>query len=190
MFLTPILITVLSIPLLGEKVGFRRLAGVLTGFTGAMIVVRPGFDALSAGMLFLLACSCTNALYQILTRQVRHYDSPATTLFYTALAGTAVLSVAAPMDWQPPDAAGWLLLIGIGVAGGIGHLCLIRALQLAPAAAIAPFSYTGLVWASLFGFTVFAEVPDAWTLLGAFLIIGSGLYIFHREQRLAKSSGL
>lgn len=188
MFLSPIFITVLSIPLLGEKVGPRRLMGVLFGFTGAVIVVRPGFDSISAGLLFLLAGSFTNALYQVTTRHVRLYDEPATTLFYTALSGAAVLSFAMPFEWRPPDAQGWFLLVSIGITGGIGHLCLIRAFRLAPAAAVAPFTYTGLLWASLLGFSIFGEIPDLWTLLGAALIIGSGLYIFHREQQQARQA--
>lgn len=184
-FLTPIFVTVLSIPLLGEKVGPRRWTGVLIGFAGALVIIRPGIAGLSAGMLFLLACSFTNALYQLVTRLVRHHDSPDTTFFYTALAGAAVYSLAAPFNWQPPGGFDWVLLLGLGVAGGLGHFCLIRALRVAPAAVVAPFTYTGLLWATAFGFGIFGEIPDLWTMLGASLIIGSGLYIFHRESRLS-----
>ncbi len=187
MFMAPIFITVLSVPLLGESVGIRRVMGVLVGFVGALVVIRPGFAPISTGMLCLLAASSTNALYQLTTRHLRHHDDSMTTLLYTALVGTAVLSVAMPFDWRMPDAEGWLLLIGIGIAGGIGHLCLIRALRLAPAAAVAPFSYTGLVWAMVFGFAVFGEIPGPWTLVGGSLIIGSGLYIFHRERAVAQA---
>jgi len=189
MFLSPIFITILSLPLLGEQVGVRRVVGVLIGFTGALVVVRPGIAPVSVGVVCLIVAACTNALYQITTRLLRHHDAPMTTLLYSAVVGTCVLSVALPFEWRMPDAAGWLLLAGLGTAGGLGHLCLIRALRLAPAAAVAPFSYTGLVWASLFGYAIFAEVPDAWTLAGAALIIGSGLYIFHRERLAASPRG-
>lgn len=185
MFLSPIFITILSVPLLGETVGMRRVAGVAIGFLGALIIVRPGFAPISLGIACLIAAALTNALYQITTRLIRHHDEPITTLFYTAAVGAALLTVAAPFEWRNPAPADWALLVGIGIAGGLGHLCLIRALRLAPASAVAPFSYTGLVWAALFGFAVFGEVPGAWTLAGAALIIGSGLYIFHRERATA-----
>jgi drug/metabolite transporter (DMT)-like permease len=187
LFLTPLLVTVLSIPLLGEKVGVRRLVGVLVGLAGALVIVRPGFDAMSIGMLLLLAGAISNAFYQLVTRQVRHYDGMTTTFFYTALAGTMVFSTLAPLDWQPPDAFDWGLFIGLGLFGGLSQLCLIRAFRLAPAAVVSPFSYTGMVWAVGFGFLVFTELPDRWTLVGAMLIIGSGLYVFHRERALERS---
>jgi drug/metabolite transporter (DMT)-like permease len=187
MFLTPLIVTLLSIPLLGEKVGPRRLAGVLVGFAGAMVIVRPGFGEVSLGMLLLLGASITNAFYQIVTRQVRHYDGPNTTLFYTALAGTVVFSAVAPWDWRPPQGIDWLLFVGMGAIGALSQLCLIRAFRLAPAAVVSPFSYTGLIWATLFGFIVFLDLPGWWTMLGAALIVGSGLYVFHRERTLAMS---
>jgi drug/metabolite transporter (DMT)-like permease len=188
MFLTPLLVTVLSIPLLGEKVGVRRLAGVLVGFAGALVIVRPGFDEMSVGMLLVLGASLSNSFYQLVTRQVRHYDEPNTTLLYTAIAGTLVFSAVAPMDWRPPQGVDWLLFVGIGVLGGLSQLCLIRAFRLAPAAVVSPFSYTGLIWATIFGFVMFLELPDVWTLAGAALIVGSGLYVFHRERTLAAVS--
>jgi drug/metabolite transporter (DMT)-like permease len=188
MFLSPIFITILSAPLLGEPVGVRRIAGVVIGFIGALIVVRPGIAPLSVGVLCLIAAACTNALHQITTRLLRHHDDPMTTLLYTAAVGAALLSAVAPFEWRAPDPTAWIFLVGIGIAGGLGHLCLIRALRLAPASAVAPFSYTGLLWAALFGFTVFGEVPGLWTLVGAALIIGSGLYIFHRERAAAARS--
>ena len=187
MFLTPLVVTLLSIPILGEKVGPRRLAGVLVGFGGALVIVRPGFESLSLGMLLLLGASFSNAFYQLVTRQVRHYDGTNTTFFYTALAGTVVFSAILPLDWQTPQGIDWLLFVVLGVLGGLSQLCLIRAFRLAPAAVVSPFSYTGLIWATLFGFAVFLELPDLWTMLGALLIVGSGLYVFHRERTLAIS---
>jgi drug/metabolite transporter (DMT)-like permease len=185
MFLTPLVVTVLSIPLLGEKVGPRRLAGVLVGFAGALVIVRPGFDDTSLGVLLVLGASLSNSFYQLVTRQVRHYDGANTTLLYTALAGTVVFSTLAPMHWQPPQGVDWLVFVGLGILGGLSQLCLIRAFRLAPAAVVSPFSYTGLIWATIFGFVVFLELPDAWTIAGAALIVGSGLYVFHRERTIA-----
>jgi drug/metabolite transporter (DMT)-like permease len=189
MFLSPILVTVLSIPILGEKVGLRRWAGVIVGFIGATIVVQPwaeGFGGLGVGVLFLLAAALTNATYQIITRRVRA-DDPMTSLLYTAAAGALVTSCMVPWFWSWPSAFHWLLFVASGIFGGVGHLCLIQAFRNAPASAVVPFSYSSLVWATLFGVVIFGEFPGLWTWAGAALIIASGLYIFHRERQLGKS---
>jgi drug/metabolite transporter (DMT)-like permease len=187
MFTSPILVTVLSTVLLKEHVGARRWASVAVGFAGAMIVVRPWESlegAIGTGVLFLLIAALSNANYQIATRRVR-VDDPMTSLLYTAVAGAIVTSLMLPWAWEWPTWTDWLLLASTGLAGGLGHLCLIRALQSAPASVVAPFSYSALIWATLFGFTIFGELPDMWTWAGAALIVGSGLYIFHRERQVA-----
>jgi drug/metabolite transporter (DMT)-like permease len=132
----------------------------------------------------LLAAALTNASYQISTRRLR-LDSPYTSLLFTAAAGALVTSILLPWHWTMPDAFGWLLLIGSGLVGCLSHLCLIKAFQAAPASVVAPFSYSSLIWATTFGFVIWGDVPQASTLLGAALIIGSGLYIFLREKKLA-----
>ncbi|MCB1379529.1 MAG: DMT family transporter [Alphaproteobacteria bacterium] len=184
MFLTPILVTLLSIPLLGEKVGLRRWTGIAIGFLGAVVVVRPWEEDLAGvggGVLFLLVAALLNSNYQIITRKVRH-DDPLTSLLYTAAAGAIVTSAMLPWFWDWPTAFDWFLLLCSGVAGGLGHLCLIRAFRAAPASVVAPFSYSSLVWAALFGYSIWGDWPDLWTWAGAAIIIGSGLYIFHRER--------
>lgn len=189
MFTSPILVTILSIPLLGEKVGIRRWAGIAVGFAGAIIVVRPwqdGLGGLGTGVLFLLAAALINACYQIATRQVRH-DDQLTSLLYTAAAGAIVTSAITPWFWQWPGVFDWMLLAASGLAGGLGHLCLIKALQAAPASVVAPFTYSSLIWAALLGYTIWGDWPDLWTWAGAALIIGSGLYIFYREAMIART---
>jgi drug/metabolite transporter (DMT)-like permease len=184
MFTSPLLVTVLSIPLLGEKVGARRWTGVAIGFLGALIVVRPwevGLGNLGSGVLYLLAAAFLNANYQIATRKVRA-DDPLTSLLYTATAGAIVTSAMVPWFWSWPDGLSWLLMAGSGLAGGLGHFCLIKAMGSAPASVVAPFSYSSLIWATLFGLVIWHDWPDLWTWVGAGLIIGSGLYIFHRER--------
>ena len=119
----------------------------------------------------------------MVTRKLRH-DNPLTTLIYTALAGALVTSVFAPFVWQAPNAFGWLLLVWAGVAGCLGHLCLIKAFSAAPASVVAPFSYSSLIWATLAGFAIWGDLPTVTTSIGAALIIGSGLYIFFRERAL------
>jgi len=184
MFMTPVIVTILSIPLLGEKVGIRRWIGIAIGFAGALVVMRPGTDSLQLSILVVLAAAVTHSLYQVYTRKLGTHDSPLTSLFYTAVIGALITSVVAPFYWQPVAAFDWLLFVFAGIAGSIGHLCMIRAFRNAPASVVAPFSYSSLLWATASGFVFFGDLPDAWTLSGAALIIGSGLYIFQREQAL------
>jgi drug/metabolite transporter (DMT)-like permease len=188
MFMSPILVTLLSIFVLKENVGIRRWAGIVLGFVGALIVMRiweTGSHGIEIGAVFLLAAAFTNASYQIATRQLR-FDAPLTSLLFTAAAGAIVTSALLPWHWSTPDLTGWLLLISTGVAGCAGHLCLIKAFQAAPASVVAPFSYSSLIWATLFGFIIWGDIPKLSTLIGAALIIGSGFYIFLREKQLGK----
>lgn len=182
MFLAPILVTVLAIPLLGEQVGARRWAAVIVGFIGALIVVRPGTGVMGVGAWLLLTAACCNALYQIITRKLRVADGPLTTLLYTALVGSVLLTLVVPVVWVTPQPAHWPLFALLGVFGGAGHFTLIKAFQRAPAAAVAPLSYTSLVWAIGFGYLLFGDLPDRWTVIGAAIIAGGGLYILHRER--------
>jgi drug/metabolite transporter (DMT)-like permease len=186
MFLSPILVTMLSIFLLSEHVGIRRWLSIAVGFAGALIIVSPWNEAaasLGTGPLFLLAAALTNALYQITTRQLRG-DHHLTMLLYTASAGAIITSALVPWHWQTPDIKGWALLIGSGAAGCLGHLCIIKAFQSAPASVVAPFGYSSLIWATLFGVTIWQEWPGLNTWIGAGLIILAGLYIFFRERKL------
>lgn len=201
MFLSPIFVTLLAIPLLGEKVGIRRVLGVLIGFVGAMIIVfphsEPSIGAVDEqvemlttqswlpeiGHLLLICAAASNALYQIMTRKLRLTDSPTTTLLYSGVVGVLVMSLWAPQVWQPPQGVQWLLLMCVGLLGCTSHFCLIRAFRNAPASLVVPFSYSSLLWATVLGFVVFDALPDRWTLFGAALIVASGLYIFYRESR-------
>src|SRR5436305_1206300 len=133
MFMCPILVTVLSIPILKERVGARRTIGVAAGFLGALIVVRPGLGVLGIGALLLVIAAFLNANYQILTRKVRIHDPPMTSLFYTAAVGAIVTTILLPFEWHWLTTAGWFLFAFAGTRGGIGHLCLIEAFRRAPA---------------------------------------------------------
>jgi drug/metabolite transporter (DMT)-like permease len=189
MFMSPIIVTLLSIVVLGEHVGIRRWSGIALGFIGALIVMRvwsASADGLNHGTLFLLAAAFTNASYQIATRRLR-LDAPLTSLLFTAAAGAIASSIILPWHWSSPTAFGWLLLVTSGIVGCAGHLCLIRAFQAAPASVVAPFSYSSLIWATLFGFVIWGDLPPWSTVLGGALIIGSGLYIFLREKNVQPS---
>jgi drug/metabolite transporter (DMT)-like permease len=190
MFLSPILVTLLSIFILGEHVGWRRWLGIATGLVGALIIVDPWHvgGASELGIFFLLLAALTNASYQIATRYLRGED-PMTSLLYTAAAGAAFTSVITPSYWTWPDTSGWVILLLCGLMGALGHYFLIRALRSAAASVVAPFSYSSLIWATLFGFAIWNEWPTANVWVGAALIVAAGLYIFFRERTVTISGG-
>ena len=179
--ISPLIVTALSVPLLGEKVGIRRWSAIGVASIGMLVILRPGFGAMHPMALVALLCACMWSLYQVLTRIVSRTDPPLTTLFYTALIGAVALTVIGPFYWRTPDAQGWALFALVAALGAGGHYLLIKALQLAPASLLQPFAYTVLVWATLVGFTVFGNLPDLPTVLGALIIVASGLYTFARE---------
>jgi len=178
----PLIITVLSVPLLGEQVGIRRWMGVIAGFAGALLIIRPGADAMQIAILLPLAAAVSNALYQIITRILSRSESTMTILFYTPLTGALLMSAAVPLFWVTPDAAGWAMMALLGLIGGVSHFTLIKAFTAAPAATVAPFGYSSLIWATLSGLVFFGDFPDIWTIVGALVIACSGLYILHREH--------
>ena len=182
MFLAPILVTTFSSTLLGERIGYRRWIGVLLGFAGAIIIIRPGTGMMQTWALFMIAAAICQAFYQIFTRRVSDLDSPSTSLTYSAVGGCIVLSAVVPFFWMQPDLQAWILMAVMGVSAGIGHFALIKAFSAAPAPTVAPYFYSHLLWATIFGFTIFGSLPDVWTLTGAAVIVTSGLYIYHREQ--------
>jgi drug/metabolite transporter (DMT)-like permease len=184
MFMTPFLVALLAGPMLGEWVGARRWAAILVGFTGVLVVTRPGFGGIHPAALFCVAGSVCYAIYSITTRMLARTDSSETTLFYSNLVGFVAMSVVLPPFWSTPtDLLIVLLMIAIGAFGSFGHFLLILAHRLAPAAILAPFVYTQLVWMIALGYIVFADVPSYWTLSGAAIVIASGLYLLYRERR-------
>lgn len=187
MFLSPIVVMLLAIPLLGETVGIRRIISVIIGFVGALVIVRPGVIEFDIAMGFLLVATVTHALYQIYTRQIRVYDHPLTSLLYTGVVGMIVMSIIVPFYWQQPTLSHWPFFVLMGMAGCLGHFCLIRSLRIAPASVVTPFSYTTLIWATGFSYILFDELPDIWVYIGAVLIIASGFYILFREQKVKQS---
>ena len=182
-FASPLIVALLAGPTLGEKIGPRRLAAVLAGFLGVLIVTRPFGGATHPMAVFAAVAAVSNALISIVTRRLAGHDEPETTMFYTGLMGCLVMLPVVPFVWQPPPGMlGWAVLIILGLLGAIAHWLLILAHRLAPASMLAPFYYVQLVGAVTFGLVVFGEVPDRWTLLGSGIVIGSGLYLFYRER--------
>jgi drug/metabolite transporter (DMT)-like permease len=179
---TPLIVTALSVPMLGEEVGLRRWLAVGGAFVGVLVILRPGLIEVSEGAVVTLASALLFAVYVILTRKVAETDGARTSTLHLALVGAAVLSLIGPFHWQPPDATGWTLLVLLAVLGSLGHFLLITALQLAPASVVQPFSYIAIVWATGVGWVVFDDLPDGPTVAGAAVVVASGLYAFHRER--------
>jgi drug/metabolite transporter (DMT)-like permease len=184
----PLIITALAALVLGEAVGIRRWSGVCIGLIGALIIVRPGLGVFQPASLLPLGAAVCMASYQVATRMLSTADSIWTTLLYTAGVGTLIASAAVPFFWTPPSLTEAMLMAVIGVIAGFGHLSLVYGLSQAPASMLAPFNYTALVWATLFGFVFFAELPDPMTLAGAAIIVGAGLYVWHRERVRKRSA--
>lgn len=183
MFTVPLLVAALSVPLLGEHVGWRRWTAIAVGFLGVLIIIRPTGADLHWAVGLSLCNVVAVALYQITTRKLAARDHSDTTSLYSPIFGTIVLLPLLPFVWEPPSGPlAWALLCSMGVFGGIGHWLLIIAHRYAPASLLAPFSYTGILWMTTSGYLVFGHLPDEWTIVGAAVVIASGLYVFHRER--------
>jgi len=191
MFTTPFFIALFAGPILGEWIGWRRWIAILIGFAGALVVVRPGSGALHPAAFLSLAGACCYALYNISTRSLAPYDSTQTTITYSALVGVLVASVPLPWVWQTPTEP---LVIGgmvtVGILGLVGHTFLIVAHRYAPAGVLAPFIYFQIVWVTFTSFMVFGHVPAIWTIIGALIVIASGLYLLYRERKMKADASL
>lgn len=182
-FTIPLWVCALSVPLLGEKVGIRRWLAVLVGFCGVLVIMRPGTQDFHWAMLISLLTAFCGACYNLATRKVGGHDATETSLFYVCLVGSLVSAPVMLSNWQMPEGWQWPLLLVIGLAGAGGHLMLIEAHRQAQASVLAPFIYSQIIWMTLAGVAVFGQWPDGWTLLGATIVVASGIYVFDRERR-------
>jgi drug/metabolite transporter (DMT)-like permease len=182
-FMGPLIVTALAPFLLGEQVGRTRWLAVGVGFLGALVVVRPGMEGANQAALLVLASASASALYQIMTRKLASQDPAETSITYIALAGFVLTSVPLPFVWVTP-ASLWhaLVFVGLGLFGGFGHYFLVRAFELAPAPVVSPFNYGQLIGAAVLSYSVFGQIPDAWTWLGAFIIVASGIFMLYAER--------
>ncbi|MDI3469189.1 MAG: Arginine/ornithine antiporter ArcD [Pseudolabrys sp.] len=181
-FSTPLMVALLSVPLLGETVGWRRWTAITVGFFGVLVVTRPGVGNMPPAALLSMCSAVCYAFYVISTRILSRSDSSETTQFYTNLVGALAMTAIVPFYWSRPDdvfIAGLMILIGALGAGG--HYLLIRGHRLAPASTLAPFIYTQMIWSATLGFIVFGDIPHRWTIIGGTIVIESGLYLLHRE---------
>ncbi len=188
-FTTPLMLCALSIPILGETVGWRRWLAILVGFIGVVIIIQPGGESFNPVVLLSLLGAVFTALYFLITRKLAGVDAVTTQQFYAALVATACLVpfvVLGGWVW-PTDAAGWFAFAMIGAAALIGHQALTTAHRFAPAVVLAPFGYFQIIFMTASSWLIFSQPPDIWIYVGAPIVIGSGLYIWLRERQLAKS---
>lgn len=188
-FAAPLLVALLAGPLLGERSGPRRLAAVAFGFLGVLVIVRPGFSTFQPAILLSLGNMICYAFYVIITRKLAATDSSATTMFYSGLAGLAVMTPLLPWFWtNVGDWLAWALLFAVGLFGTTGHWLLTLAHARAPANVLAPFTYTQLLWSVLAGYLIFGDLPNGWTILGAAIVTASGLYLLAHDARRRTAS--
>ncbi|MCB1358601.1 MAG: DMT family transporter [Maritimibacter sp.] len=184
----PVLITLMAAVFLGERFGLRRALGVGAALVGALIIIRPGSAVFTPTALLPVIAAICFAGFAVATRFLGRNESIWTSLFYTALLGAVVLSLAVVPIWQTPNATAIWLMVGIGAVSAIGQFLMIRALMLAEASTVAPFSYVGLLFATLWGMLFFDTFPDVPTMIGGAIIVVAGIYVWHRETRDAKSA--
>ncbi len=182
-FASPLFLTALSVPMLGEKVGVHRWGAVLVGFGGVLVIAKPSGDMLNLGVLVALVGAFCNASAMITIRQLSKTEASNTIVFYFTFLSTALIAVTLPFAWVTPSPLEWAMLTGMGLLGGGAQLLMTRAYSLAPAAVVAPLTYTSLLVAVLFGWLLWGDVPSVATGIGSAIVMASGLYILHRETR-------
>jgi drug/metabolite transporter (DMT)-like permease len=187
-FVSPLAVVLLAWPLLGERITLFRLAAVIVGFSGVLIVIRPGSAVFQWASVLLLGSAMCYAIYQILIRRLAGIDQPATSIFYSVLLGAILMSLWLPFVWKAPVAwTDWALLCSLGVFGALGHYCVAKAMTYASANFVAPFNYTQMIGSVIVGYLMFAEVPDFYTWLGTAVIVGAGLMVGWQGRRPQKS---
>ena len=179
--INPLFITIGAAVFLGESFGRRRAIAIGIAALGALLVIHPGAAVFSVYALFPLAAALFYSAYALTTRFVGRGENVWTSLFYTALFGAVVLSFAVPFYWQPVGLREVALMGVVTFFGTVSQLCVIRALMVGEASMLAPFGYIGLLFATLWSMVIFGETPDIWTIAGALVIAGAGIYVWHRE---------
>ena len=182
-FVSPLIVTILSAVILKEQVGVRRWSAVLVGFAGILIIARPGGAVFHPAALLALGAGISYAVYAIMTRKLSGSAPPLVTLAYTALLGAIVMSLVMPFYWRPPSPTDWVLMACLGLFAAAGHFLVILAFERAPASLLAPYGYSEIVTATVLGYVIFGDFPDAVTWVGVAIVVASGVYISIREGR-------
>jgi len=181
---SPIFVTILSAIVLREFVDFRRWVGVIFGMIGALIIIRPGSDVFSIALIYPAIAAFCYASYAISTRYLSQDEPPETNFIYSSLIGTILASTIVIQDWTPIKHSDLFLFCSVGLIGALGHVGLIYAFKISEASFLAPFNYMNLVFATLWGFCLFNEIPSNLTILGATIIVSSGIFIWVRDQKV------
>lgn len=187
---TPLIITILSIPLLGETVGWRRGAAILIGLIGVLVIINPVNVHFDMSLLLPLAASVLFALYSIATRAVSREDSAVTSLFYAGVVGAVAISLVGPFYWTEVVPSDWFALAALCVCGTLSHFFLIKAYGLLPAAEVQPVTYFQLVLNVIFAVMLFGETITQNMIVGALIVVGAGLFTIWREHQLARRSSV
>lgn len=185
---SPLMITALSAPLLGEKVGLRRWIAVGIGFAGMLTIVRPGAGVFQPVALLAVTVAFGYALLILSNRANRAKESLAALTYYPLIGIFIVSGALSPLDWTSPTPVAWTAMIFVGVCAGIGHVCLTLAFRYASPPVLAPLEYSGLIWAVLFGYWFFDELPDQWTVVGMAMIASAGIFVVYREASMSGDS--
>ena len=181
----PLIIAMLSGPILGEHVGWRRWLAICVGFFGILIILNPGYGIFSPYALVPLAGAILFALYGLLTRYAGQYDNSSTSFFWTGIVGCIAMTAIGLNFWDPVSQADWSIMLILSASGMLGHFLLIKCYELAEASAVQPFAYLQLIWASLIGVIIFGEKITTNVLLGACIIVGAGLFTLWRERKVS-----
>jgi len=181
-FAAPLLITILSIPVLGETVGIHRWAAVAMGLVGVVIVLRPGSEPLALGHIAGLTAAVGSAVVSVVTRKVGREERSAVLMLYPMMANVILMGVALPFVYEPMPVQHLGILAVVAACGFTGGLCIIGAYRNGDAAIVAPMQYSQIVWGAIFGLWFFAETPERNTGIGALVIIAAGLYVVVRES--------
>ena len=177
----PIFLTALSVPLLGEHVGWRRWGAVFVGFIGILVITRPGSGVFGLAALLPLGGALFYAFAMVQIRKLSSSEPAANIVFYFTISAIVLSAVSLPWQWVAPTPLSLVYLVGIGLVGGFAQMAMTHAFRLAPVAVVAPFDYTALVFATGFGYAIWGQIPDRFVWAGAAIVIASGLYILHRE---------
>jgi drug/metabolite transporter (DMT)-like permease len=189
-YAAPLFMVALAVPVLGEPVGWRRWSAVAAGFAGVLVMLEPWNISLHWISLVVLLATFCYSLSTVLTRLISRYDHDAATIFWFCLFASVASLIGAIPDWKWPSAADWFWLSSLGLIGGVAQILATRALRLAPAGVLAPFDYASIALALLYGYLWFKEQPSPAVWYGLPLVIGSGLYILHRERMRAREISL
>jgi len=180
----PLMVMALSVPILGEAVGWRRWVAVCIGFCGVLLILRPGTAMFSSAGILPVLAALMMAVYGILTRYAARRDAAETSFFWTAMAGGIAMLCVGPFFWLPPVGSDWGWMGLLCLTGTGGHYLLIKALDATKASTIQPFAYLQLVFASSIGILVFADSLDPMLIIGSSIIISSGLFALQRERKV------